>query len=136
MASQPGAGKFAFDNNDGLKQLRKRIRLGKFGERGERSQLYADVLALINSFYPHGGAAWRKTAELLPREGRQGDDKGSYMPAVIIYKALERMLGDDRMRANGLLLIQRIARIVFFNCGRPRRWAYARPDRPILWPNC
>jgi hypothetical protein len=108
--SQPGAGTYAFDNLPGLKELRKRIRLAKFDERKERSELYADVLSLINSYYPHGGAAWRKTAELLPRGGRQ-ESGGSYLPAVIIFSALKRMLGDDRMRTNGLMLIQRIAKL-------------------------
>ena len=110
MASQPGSGPYAFDNLPGLKELRKRVRLANLEERSERSKLYADVLSLINSFYPHGGAAWRKTTELLPRGGRE-DSGGSYLPAAIIFTALKRMLRDDRTRTNGLMLIRRIAKL-------------------------
>ena len=63
---------------------------------------------------PPGGWSLRGgpslTAELLPRGGRQ-ESGGGYLPAVTIFSALKRMLGDDRMRTNGLMLIQRIAKL-------------------------
>jgi hypothetical protein len=108
---QAGAGvEYTHSNILALKDLRKRIRKGVPEERKQRSQLYADVLAVINSYYPNDGAAWRKTAELLPRMGRL-ESGGSDLAAGAISSALKLMLGNDLTRQNGLMLIQRIAKL-------------------------
>ena len=111
MPEQAGAGvEYTHSNILALKDLRKRIRKGVPEERKQRSQLYADVLAVINSYYPNDGAAWRKTAELLPRMGRL-ESGGSDLAAGAISSALKLMLGNDLTRQNGLMLIQRIAKL-------------------------
>ena len=104
-ASQAGSG---FDIGT-IKELSKRVRKGVPADKRGRSAMYADVLALINSFYPDDGAAWRRTAELLPT-GRL-ESGATYLPASTIGKALRVMLADDRTRLNGLMLVQRIAKL-------------------------
>ena len=92
------------------KDLMKRLRRGIPGDKRERAALYGDALVIVNAFYPDGGALWKTTVAGLPTLGKKDTGSQDLLQAAV-GTSIKKLLGDDRTRNYGLLLLQRAAKL-------------------------